>query len=75
MKKNRYHILSSFQFSRTRILLTFCFLFFTHQTFSQRLQIGIMRAFTSSTVQFSYGDGIYEFRSDTTIICEMTKDG
>ncbi|MBK6526986.1 MAG: hypothetical protein IPG07_16425, partial [Crocinitomicaceae bacterium] len=32
-----------------------------------------MRAFTSSSIQFSYGDGIYEFRSDTTVICEMTK--
>lgn len=73
MKKIQFHILSSFQFSRGRIFLTFCFLFFIHQTFSQRLQIGIMRAFTSSAVQFSYGDGAYEFRSDSAIICEMTK--
>ncbi|MBI3133709.1 MAG: SpoIID/LytB domain-containing protein [Bacteroidetes bacterium] len=54
------------------VLLVFTF-FFTVQVWSQRLDIGIMRGFSVSSVQFSFGDGEYEFLSDSNLICKLTK--
>lgn len=52
--------------------LIFIFLFSVH-LFSQQLQIGIMRAYSVSALTLTYGDGDYEFRSDSAVICEMSK--
>lgn len=46
---------------------------FSSPIWSQRLQIGIMRGYSTSSVQFSFGEGVYEFRSDTAVVCEMNK--
>jgi len=49
-------------------------IFFTVIGFSQQLQIGVMRAYSVSSVQFSYSLGDYEITSDSGLICMMQKD-
>ncbi|MBK9191616.1 MAG: SpoIID/LytB domain-containing protein [Crocinitomicaceae bacterium] len=68
-----YKINHAARTAEVRVIILFCFLLISLNLFSQQLQIGIMRAYSVSGLTFTYGDGEYEFRSDSTTICEMTK--
>ena len=54
------------------LFLVFLSIPFSH-CFAQRLDIGVMRGFTVSSVVFTYGDGDYEFLSDSGSICKLSK--
>jgi stage II sporulation protein D len=56
-----------------KLVTAFLLTFLIAITYGQRMEIGVMRGFSVSSVQFTYGEGDYEFLSDSTLICKLTK--
>lgn len=73
MKFSKGHSNTNPTFHFTGLIFFFLILFVSFHAQTQRLQIGIMRAFSTSSVLFTYGDGDYEFKSDSASICSMSK--
>lgn len=61
------------QITKVNFILIFFTIFLFSNLHAQRMQIGIMRAFSVSGILLTYGDGDYQFKSDSSIICEMSK--